>query len=151
MKKLIFLFSIMFAALMVTAQTKTATVSIPDGGTYKLAEFGTTADTILKTGTYSVTFKLKQPSKAAYDVRVALNKVSGTGAGKIIMYKRVFSDQTWTAIGDTITYGDFTGDTVYYKQQATAQQMNELKVVVDPTDGTTQKIRLDEIELKLWK
>jgi len=154
MKHLIFLLSLLIGCMAVSAQTKTKSytnspvnsIYVP---TYLKVTMNTAADTILATGTYTIDVSLNTPSKVAYAYAIHLNKISGTGAGKIYHYIRNFNDQTWTLTADSVTYGNFTGDTVYFKTQATAVQADQMRWVVNPTDGTAQKIKVNKLELKL--
>lgn len=155
MKQIIFLFSLLVIALSVNAQTKVDSNTIkPTAATYVpfvyVEDYNGVGDTIIKTGTFSIIINLNNEAKVAYDAAVQITKVSGTAAGKFYVYGRKFTYQSWTKI-DSLAITDFTGTSQFIITNATAQMVKQLKLVIDPTDATTQKLKIGWGKLNLYR
>ena len=113
MKRFLFLISIMFVALAMSAQTKPTEVS-PDaylsGEAYTYL-FGTTSDTITNASATSFVFRVKGTKVQDFDIKLYSDWVSGTAGGTLIPYKSI-DGVNYASTGDTITIAGVTADTM---------------------------------------
>lgn len=145
MRKYVLLLSLIFAAIISDAANRTATIrtgltTIAPGLTFSAS------DTIITSGTYTVTITNPQRYLQHQTFTTTLSVGSGSPSVAITAYGKVTSGGSWVQIGDPVTWTS-TGNNPVAITSAAPLNYNYLKVAY-VCSGATQKVAVTSFEAK---
>jgi hypothetical protein len=160
MKKLSIILILAFVALVSIAQDETRTIQMPLNGTY--ATYSNTADTLVDAGQDSIDYIFKYSNAFSIDkvaVGFQVDTISGADNGVVYsLYGKEFeSSTTWTAIIAQDTTADVAGLNQYYTAKMATIATDKsylhlrLRLFMEATSGTGEKLRIDKVELKTYQ
>jgi hypothetical protein len=151
MKKLIFLFALMFGLVLISnAQTTIATLSADKGSTY----IQYTTDVTLTNTTAKATYFYFQPDQyTAQNFVVQLDSTGGNHTNvAVALYGRISDQQGWTAIGSAINWkgvnASVGADTTILFANSTEVAYRQFKLLFTGTGTGTTNIMYQA--MKIW-
>jgi hypothetical protein len=148
MKKVLIFFLLIFATLISTAQNKTGFIKTGSTVLDKPMTFSATADLDSTSGTYYITVTSDQLYPTKQNMYATLAKVSGTPTVGITLYGKCFTGDSWTQIGDTVTWLTVTKNPVHISA-ATPNQYRYYKAAFVCT-SSSQKVKITAFDFKVW-
>lgn len=148
---LLFMFAIVSYGQTVANATANFKFDINDNLTY-LRYTGAVADTVSSNdSTWSYTMGIQNLYDALkVECRVELDSVSGTPTSACYLQGKTFVQDDWTTL-TTVNWAGTSADTTLSLGYSTAKPYRFYRVHFDCTAGTTQKFKIDEFEVSLYK
>src|SRR5512147_1208086 len=144
MKKLLFLFALLFSVIITQAQT--VNLAMPSGSTYMsvVTDYNLTNTTVR-----NFIYLAPQDFAATQDYLIELDSVSGNHTNvAVALYGAKFSTTAYSQIGSTVNWKGTTADTTIVISNASANRYRYYKVTVTGTGTGVTKV--DAQELKLY-
>ena len=109
-------------------------------------------DTVSSTDTlFQVRIFTNQDYAYYYNIKHTLDSVSGNPAASIYLKGRNFDTETWSNI-DTVSWVGTTSDTTFYYNSVSSRSFyRQLLIYHDAISDSTQKYKLTNLEIKIWK